>query len=231
MVMAQIELQHAFGRVDPLSGLPNRNQFAEDLEDLARDHPGEQRFAVLVDLVGTTQLTEALRVMGPSFIDDIIRASKSTLRAALPAGTRLYQIGSTHFAYLAGDAEPAEVAHMAELARNKLEAVIQSNGVPVSVDPALGIAPFKLGEARPRDVLRTAHSAAQDARDAETGLSIYSTDLDDAHRRRFTLLADFRAALLSGDQLSLVYQPRIDVRLGSCLRGRSSPALAAPRSG
>jgi hypothetical protein len=25
MVMAQIELQHAYGRVDPLSGLPNRN--------------------------------------------------------------------------------------------------------------------------------------------------------------------------------------------------------------
>lgn len=68
MVMAQIELQHAFGRVDPLSGLLNRNQFVEDLEDLARDHPGEQRFAVLVDLVGVTQLTEALRVMGPSYI-------------------------------------------------------------------------------------------------------------------------------------------------------------------
>ena len=31
MVMAQIELQHAFGRVDPLSGLPNHNQFIEDL--------------------------------------------------------------------------------------------------------------------------------------------------------------------------------------------------------
>ena len=35
MVMAQIELQHAFGRIDPVSELPNRNQFIEDLGDLA----------------------------------------------------------------------------------------------------------------------------------------------------------------------------------------------------
>ena len=32
MVMAQIELQHAFGRIDPLSGFPNRTQFMEDLD-------------------------------------------------------------------------------------------------------------------------------------------------------------------------------------------------------
>lgn len=31
MVMSQIELQHAFGRIDPLSGLPNRTQFLDDL--------------------------------------------------------------------------------------------------------------------------------------------------------------------------------------------------------
>lgn len=95
--------------------------------------------------------------------------------------------------------------------------MVQSNGVPVNVNPAFGIAPFRLGEARPRDVLRTAHSAAQDARDSETGIGIYSADLDDAHRRRFTLLADMRAAVASSDQLSLVYQPRVDVGSGSCL--------------
>ena len=42
MVMDQIELQHAFGRIDAVSGLPNRNQLVEDLEDIARDHPGKE---------------------------------------------------------------------------------------------------------------------------------------------------------------------------------------------
>jgi hypothetical protein len=49
MVMAQIELRHAFGRVDPLSGLPNRNQFLDDFGDLALDRPrGEERLAALI---------------------------------------------------------------------------------------------------------------------------------------------------------------------------------------
>ncbi|RZM17558.1 MAG: GAF domain-containing protein, partial [Sphingomonas sp.] len=29
MVMAQIELQHAFGRIDPVTGMPTRNQFRD----------------------------------------------------------------------------------------------------------------------------------------------------------------------------------------------------------
>ena len=65
MVMAQIELQHAFGRIDPVSGLPNRNQLIEDLDDLARDHPGEDRIAALIDLADRRQLAEAQRVLGP----------------------------------------------------------------------------------------------------------------------------------------------------------------------
>ncbi|WP_404398940.1 GAF domain-containing protein [Idiomarina loihiensis] len=40
MVMDQIELQHAFGRIDPVTGLPNRNQFVEDIEDLKTEQSG-----------------------------------------------------------------------------------------------------------------------------------------------------------------------------------------------
>ena len=66
MVMAQIELRHAFGRIDPASGLPNRNQMIEDLEDLTRDHPGEDRVAVVIDLADRRQLVEAQRVLDRS---------------------------------------------------------------------------------------------------------------------------------------------------------------------
>ncbi len=79
-----------------------------------------------------------------------------------------------------------------------------------------GVAPFALGEAKPRDVLRRAHSAAQDARRMETRVSVYSSTEDAAHQRRFSLLNDFSAALTSRDQLRLVYQPRIDIGSRAC---------------
>jgi GGDEF domain-containing protein len=66
MVMSQIELQHAMGHVDPVSGLPNRAQFLDDLSDLARDRPlGERRFLVLADFATVEQLDEVVRVIGP----------------------------------------------------------------------------------------------------------------------------------------------------------------------
>ena len=80
MVMSQIELQHALGRVDPLSGLPNHNRFIEDLEDLAKDRPrDERRFVVAVDVANPVQLRTAVRVMGPSFLDDMADERKRSL--------------------------------------------------------------------------------------------------------------------------------------------------------
>ncbi|RYD20751.1 MAG: GAF domain-containing protein, partial [Lysobacteraceae bacterium] len=64
MVMTQIELQHAFGRIDPVSGMPSRNQFHDDLIDLARDYPGERRFAVVIDLARDDQISKISRAMG-----------------------------------------------------------------------------------------------------------------------------------------------------------------------
>ena len=60
MVMAQIELQHAFGRVDPVSGLPNRNQFIIDFNDLELYEPnGEVRIAALISLASPQELSDA----------------------------------------------------------------------------------------------------------------------------------------------------------------------------
>ena len=98
MVMAQIELRHAFGRIDPASGLPNRNQLIEDLEDLARDHPGEDRVAVVIDLADRRQLMEAQRVLGPFFVDDLMKVAKMAIQPFLSAGRVLYHVGKTDFA-------------------------------------------------------------------------------------------------------------------------------------
>jgi EAL domain-containing protein (putative c-di-GMP-specific phosphodiesterase class I) len=82
---------------------------------------------------------------------------------------------------------------------------------------AVGVAPFFLGETDPRDVLRFTHSAAQDARGTEKSVSMYSVKTDGAHRRRYRLLNDFSVALDVGDQLRLVFQPRVDLASRACV--------------
>jgi len=215
MVMAQIELQHAFGRIDPLSGMANRIQFVEDLEDLARDCPGARRFAVLLDLASPEQLNNAVRVMGPAYLDDMVAESARAIRSAMGSGRTAYYVAATQFVLLApSDAE--EQPYIATLTE-WLKKVRSSSDSRFVTTTAIGVVPFALGQVQPRDLLRMAHSTAQNAREAESKVSVYSADQDVAHRRRFTLLNAFGAALEESGQLRLLYQPRIDLASGACV--------------
>lgn len=222
MVMAQIELQHALGRIDPVSHLPNRNQFREDLEDLARDFEGEARVAVLVDLADGFQRKELLRVLGYGFFEDLVKSARGEIEAVLGGQARLYHVGLTAFLFLLANLGERKLqAKIAEI-HTRLRTVTLSTGVPALTDVAIGISSFRLGEMKPLDAVRTAYAAAQDARDADLKIGTYDPSRDEEHQRRFTLLAALRDALEEGDQLSLVYQPRVDIRSGAC---RSAEAL------
>ncbi|CAH2603167.1 EAL domain-containing protein [Rhodovastum atsumiense] len=216
MVMAQIELQHAFGRVDPLSGLPNRNQFIEDLEDLARDRPADEpRMVVLVDLAGPERLSATLRVMGSAHVDEAILRAARVLRAAMGAEKRIYHVGPTQFLFLAPPG--ADATRIAAGLDATLVVLGGDVGPGLMTDAVAGIAPFHLGKVIPRDVLRIAHGAAEDARLTGQRTGLYSQEQDKAHRRRFRLLQDFAQAVTRPGQLRLVYQPRIDLASGRCL--------------
>lgn len=215
MVMSQVELQHSLGRIDPASGLPNRNQFAEDFEDMARDHADEERVAMLVDIVGASQLNKALRILGPSHLDALVKDSADALKARLQGVARLYHVGLTQFAAILKGQNADELqnqirAHFAELA----EPYLGRSGAGTAV--AVGLMQFKLGDVTAGKVLRSVHGAAQDARNDDQPVRIYSIASDAAHRRQYTLLEALPAALAADEQLSLHFQPRVDMRSGQC---------------
>jgi EAL domain-containing protein (putative c-di-GMP-specific phosphodiesterase class I)/GGDEF domain-containing protein len=215
MVMDQIELQHAFGRIDPVSGLPNRNQFLEDLADLGRDSPGQRRLAVLVDLARSEQLSSGLRVMGAGYLDDIVRTAAAKLKTVLGPKRTAYHVAATQFAFLA-EAGVDEALYPLQL-EETLSSVARQTAARFVMTSVVGVAPLVAGETNPDSILRTAHCAAQDARAAARSVGVYSAEIDTAHRRRFRLLSDFPEALESHAQLSLAFQPRIDLRSNACL--------------
>jgi EAL domain-containing protein (putative c-di-GMP-specific phosphodiesterase class I)/GGDEF domain-containing protein len=214
IVMAQIEMRHAVGRIEPISGLPNRTQFLEDLADLGRDEGGQRRLAVLVDLARADQIDHAIRVMGPAYVDTFVRDAARSLRARLQPERTPYHVSPTQFMFLApigtDDTRYIEaISRLLERARSRFDPHF-------SMTMAVGIAPFVTGVTPPEDVLRMAHSAAHDAQAAENPVVVYSAASDEVHRRRFLLLNDFSAALSQPGELSLVFQPRIDLADGVC---------------
>jgi EAL domain-containing protein (putative c-di-GMP-specific phosphodiesterase class I)/GGDEF domain-containing protein len=216
MVMEQIELQHALGRVDAVSGLPNRTQFLDDFKDLTTDSPrGEQRLAALVNLASPEQLGNAMRAMGASYLDEIVGEAVRMLGATIGKTGTVYHIGATEFAFVApaGTGLDAFCAGLEEWLRRRALSVTSRFVTTATV----GVVPFQLGPTTCADLLRNLHSAARHAFEMDRGVSVFSWEQDAVYRRRFWLINEFGAALENSGQLRLVYQPKIALDTGACI--------------
>jgi EAL domain-containing protein (putative c-di-GMP-specific phosphodiesterase class I)/GAF domain-containing protein len=216
MVMAQIELQHALGRIDPLSGLPNRNQFIDDFSDLMLDRPhGEQRLAALINLASPEQLSNATRAMGSNYLDEIVSEAVRMLRASVGRSSTVYHITATEFAFIAPPGAACDAFGEA------LEALLRRRAASVTsrfvTTASIGVAPFEVGATGCADLLRNLHSAAQHACETDCGVSVFSTEQDAIHRRHFQLINEYGAALECQTQLRLVFQPKVDLNTGDCI--------------
>ncbi|QOY94249.1 EAL domain-containing protein [Massilia sp. UMI-21] len=215
MVMAQIELQHALGRIDPVSGLPNRNQFVSDVRDLAIvSAQGSPQLAALVSLATPEELSDAMRVMGSAWLDEIVRAAVPALRR-LAGGGKIYHVGPTQFAFLAPLG--LSLARFSGMLMDWLAARMPMGQAGFLTTATVGLVRFAVGQDAPLDVLRNLHSAAHDARDAESSLRVYSPEQDAAYRHRFWLISELGRALAQPSELHLVFQPKVSLIDGSCL--------------
>ncbi|MCC5880837.1 MAG: sensor domain-containing phosphodiesterase [Idiomarina sp.] len=215
MVMDQIELQHAFGRLDPVTGLPNRNQFSEDIEDMRRDQREGQWYAFHVDLFDENQIRSLQRVIGLPSFDTMAHEVADYLKQQLQYPERLYYIGGCQYLYLVTGSE-ADIYNTGRSLWQLVNELVLNESTPVLHTPVVGIAPFELSDAVGADIIRTAHSASEDARQAGQDVVLYSQKLDAEHRRRFSILHDFRHALESQEQLYLHFQPRLNLSTNKC---------------
>jgi EAL domain-containing protein (putative c-di-GMP-specific phosphodiesterase class I)/GGDEF domain-containing protein len=216
MVMAQIELQHAMGRIDPVSGVPNRNQFVDDLLDLVIERPeGEPRLAALVNLATPEQISSAVRALGAGFVDDIVCEAARMLRAALGPARKLYHVAPTQFAFLA---EPgADLARFCDWLGRWVALRADTTTARFVTTATVGVAPFATGSADPLELLRDMYSASHDAIEGSHRVRVFSAEQNAVFLRSFRVANDFGAALADDSQLRLVFQPKIELGTGRCI--------------
>ncbi|XUY29556.1 sensor domain-containing phosphodiesterase [Agrobacterium sp. rho-8.1] len=215
MVMDQVELTHALGRIEPSSGLPNRFQLLNDLSDMAARADMKDRIICLLDLAQSEQFEHLSRVLGPSYFDTSIQVAANVLREHVGPDDVPYHVGPTQFAFFAE--EGVCVDDYMVLLEQKLQELQGNSAFQMAMTPSIGIVAFHPQDTSPEDVLRSMQSAAQDARESVSKIGLFSPAMDLRHRRNYRILQDFRAALTSDDQLSLVFQPRMDVETGEVL--------------
>jgi EAL domain-containing protein (putative c-di-GMP-specific phosphodiesterase class I)/GGDEF domain-containing protein len=192
-----------------------RSRLLAELDRMGPVEPGAHRLLAAIDLGELHRPSGISRVLGPDHADALVRAARQVLRRGLAGDIRLFLVSADCFACILPNSSSGMAATLQLL--DRFRAPLECEGIPGMVSPCVGLVRFRAGEVDGRELLRTAMAAAQDARRSDQTCLLRDSTGDGEPQRIPALLRGLRPALAASDQLSLVYQPRIDMQSGQCL--------------
>ncbi len=209
---------HKLAYYDTLTNLPNRTFFVQKLSEYVRTANGNQtdiaRLAVVaMDLDHFKDINDS---MGHNVGDAILGAVGRRLKSALPDSAVIARTGEDEFAItfpLSGDSVTAK--DIGEKIRNIVSfEPFKVFNESFQVRASIGVSTFPDDAMDPDQVLKNADIALNRAKeDGRDCIREYLEDFDKAVQARFQMLRDLRNAL-EHNQLSLYYQPQLDLKTG-----------------
>jgi diguanylate cyclase (GGDEF)-like protein len=204
---------YALAHYDPLTGLPNRTLFRQQVAArLARRAARPGTLAVLmIDLDGFKQINNTL---GNDTGDQVLCEIGRRLQRLLSDDPLVARLGGDEYAVLCPRAAGSKGAlrTAAEL-QDGLETPVRVGDVALNVEASVGIAVLEDRAEDPDGLLQRAGAALARAQSLRTRVEVYSREHDSFDATRLLLLGEVRAAL-ERDEFELHYQPKIDLRSG-----------------
>jgi len=221
----QIERQlHAAARLDKLTGLANRELLVERLDlavERALADPAQGFSVLFLDFDRFKQVNDAL---GHDAGDDLLRQIADRMRATLrasdlsnssPDGNVVARFGGDEFVVLLNGGHDIAVARrVAERLLSALTPPYRVAGHEIQSSASIGIVTSEQCRGASDLVLRNADTAMYEAKRAGRGRAmVYDDEMHTRVSRQMAVEQALRQALDS-DQLSLVYQPTVDLASG-----------------
>ncbi|OWV89695.1 diguanylate cyclase [Rhizobium sp. N122] len=219
---------------DPLTGLPNRIHFRQQVDAaLAARKPDEQIALVHLNL---DRFKSINNMMGVSAGDKILQQVAERIRASAGSENTLARLGSDEFAILqTGRQQPWNVTALAEQIRRELSDLFRHGEKQVELSVSMGIA-VAPGDGEETDILlKHAGVALSHAKaDGRKRERFFAGEMEAQMQLRHALEADLRAAV-EKEEFELHYQPLYDlsqrricgfealIRWNHPIRGRVAP--------
>src|SRR4051794_3577781 len=194
---------------DSLTGLVNR----AFLNDRVLDASAAGATDVALLLFDLNKFKEVNDVLGHEMGDQLLVVVAQRLLAALPPGSVIARLGGDEFAVLVhdlGDDPVSRAERLAATAREQLATPVRFGEALLVPESSVGVAvanivPFA-------NLLRCADTAMYAAKDSDSGVAVYDTEMDRGRAERLALLADLRLALdEQPEQFVVFYQAKFDL--------------------
>jgi len=196
---------------DPLTGLPNRSLLEERTDHALRRALRSSRRPVmlLLDLDGFKAVNDTV---GHGAGDEVLRAVAERISACLRPGDTAARLGGDEFAVLLDEvASLAEACTVAERLVERIEAPYKLSGRTLGLSACIGITEARDQHTTVGDLLGDADMAMYVAKSRGRGAhQVFTPELRSAMRERLRMQEHLAGALRNGE-LSLVYQPQVDM--------------------
>jgi EAL domain-containing protein (putative c-di-GMP-specific phosphodiesterase class I) len=100
---------------------------------------------------------------------------------------------------------------------DSLDEPVICRGIPIVIKSGIGVCDLAKGLGTAQDLLQATFIAGQVRNRGALGWNVCNYDLAADNRRAFSIISDVAPALAAPDEFELVYQPRTELRSGTCI--------------
>ncbi len=209
----QEQLEHQANH-DALTGLPNRALVSDRMMQALTfsQRFGHSLWLAFIDLDNFKLINDHL---GHQAGDELLCVIANRLRACANEGDTVARLGGDEFLLLLPVANQRPMSSLLQLVQEAIAAPVTLNGQAVAITCSIGVSIYPADGAEPDQLLKHADIAMYRAKEAgRNQVQFYEAAMHTRIAERASIEAELRHAL-ARNELSLVYQPKLDLRSGA----------------
>ncbi|HJW82300.1 MAG TPA: EAL domain-containing protein [Acidiferrobacterales bacterium] len=224
------ETIHRLAYIDPVTGLPNRVRFREQVHQAIEETTKQHRPLALLHM-NLEHFREVNDTLGHNRGDNLLHQVGMRLHSALFTTDVVARLGADEFGILLPQlAATDDVRHIIKKLQDCLEAPFTIDGIPIAVEASIGVATMPEHADDADTLLQRAGIAMYRAKQMASGYAVYVPEYDRRSPERLGLMAELRDAI-EGGQLLLHFQPKVEIRTGHIVGTEALVRWQHPRHG
>lgn len=209
-----LETSYAVGRVDALTGLPNRQYLMKEMQRLSLEQDAGRYGLIIFDCIDMPRTYELARYLGLAAVEKLLRSFGPLLRMRLKLkqGITLYAFAAGRYALLAENHYALTLMKRVEKWPGTQAKI--TGDIDIHLTIYAGFAQFIPRQDDAQEAVRQGISALHEAIRQKIPVFQFNPVLDHQRNKDFKLLYDLSDAIKSADQLYMAYQPKISLKSG-----------------